>query len=297
MADAIDHFAGGDDDSCRVLIGMSESPDKELRRLQRQLRKGSVELDLARAAQLKSRVAAGFRQQLVGMAPTNDDEVALRRLCWQIEEGKVRVKLHLRYNLHARLYLAYREDPDNPVTAYLGSSNLTMSGLRAQGELNTKITDDLDNERLEAWFNERWNDEWSVDISKDLLAALAESWAGAERRPYHIYLKMAYHLAEEARAGLNEFSLPRDFCGKLFPFQEAAVKIAARHLNECGGVLLGDVVGLGKTMMDSALVRIFRDDFNLRPVIVCPKNLAPMWEQYNSDRDLGARIIPFSMAH
>jgi superfamily II DNA or RNA helicase/HKD family nuclease len=297
VADAIDHFAGGDDDCCRVLIGMSESPDEELRRLQRQLRKGTVELDLARAAQLKSRVAAGFRKQLVGMAPTNADEDALRKLCRQIQDGKVKVKLHLSYNLHAKLYLAYREDPDNPVTAYLGSSNLTMSGLRAQGELNTKITDDLDNERLEEWFNDRWDDEWSVDISKDLLAALEESWAGVERRPYHIYLKMAYHLAEEARAGLNEFVLPRDFRGKLFPFQEAAVKIAARHLNERGGVLLGDVVGLGKTMMASALIRIFRDDFNLRPVIVCPKNLVPMWEQYNHDWDLGARIIPFSMAH
>ncbi len=296
VADAIDHFAGGAA-CCRVLIGMSESPDEELRRLQRQLRKGRVELDLARAAQLRSRVAAEFRRQLVGMTPTNSDEAALRKLCQQIRDAKVQVKLHLSYNLHAKLYLAYRDDPDNPVTAYLGSSNLTMSGLRAQGELNTKITDDLDAERLEQWFNERWDDDWSVDISRDLLVALEESWAGTERRPYSIYLKMAYHLAEEARAGLNEFSLPRDFQGKLFPFQEAAVKVAARHLNERGGVLLGDVVGLGKTMMASALVRIFRDDFNLRPVIVCPKNLLPMWEQYNQQWDLGARVIPFSMAH
>lgn len=298
VADAIDHFAGGEEGCCRVLIGMSESPDQELRRLQRLLRQGADgddDLDLARAAQLKSRVATAFRQQLVGMAPSNRDEAALQRLCQQIRAGKVQVKLHLRYNLHAKLYLAYRDDPDNPVTAYLGSSNLTMSGLRIQGELNTKITDDLDNEKLELWFTDRWEDEWSVDISNDLLVALEESWAGVERLPYHIFLKMAYHLAEEARAGLNEFSLPRDFRGKLFPFQEAAVKIAARHLNERGGVLLGDVVGLGKTMMASALVRIFRDDFNLRPVIVCPKNLVPMWEQYNTDWDLGARIIPYSL--
>lgn len=297
VADAIDHFAGGDEDCCRVLIGMPESPDEELRRLQRQLRKGPVELDLARAAQLKSRVATEFRKQLVGMTPTNKDEVALKKLCQQIQDGKVKVRLHLSHNLHAKLYLAHREDADNPVTAYLGSSNLTMNGLRSQGELNTKITDPLDTEKLSEWFTDRWEDEWSVDISQDLLAALEESWAGEERRPYHIYLKMAYHLAEEARAGLNEFSLPRDFRGKLFPFQEAAVKIAARHLNERGGVLLGDVVGLGKTMMASALVRIFRDDFNLRPVIVCPKNLVPMWEQYNGDWDLGAKIIPYSMAH
>ncbi|MBX0329917.1 NgoFVII family restriction endonuclease [Oscillochloris sp. ZM17-4] len=297
VADSVDHFAGGDDQCCRVLIGMSESLDQELRRWRRQLRKGTEELELSRAAQLKARIAGEFRKQLVGMAPNNSDEVALRTLCRQIQAGKVQVRLHLSYELHAKLYLAFRDDPDNPVTAYLGSSNLTMSGLRVQGELNTKITDDLDTEKLAAWFDDRWNDEHSYPISDEIVAALEESWAGAERRPYHIYLKMAYHLAEEARAGLNEFSLPRDFRGKLFPFQEAAVKIAARHLNERGGVLLGDVVGLGKTMMASALIRIFRDDFNLRPVIVCPKNLVPMWAQYNETWDLGARIIPFSMAH
>ncbi|RRR68902.1 MAG: NgoFVII family restriction endonuclease [Candidatus Viridilinea halotolerans] len=295
VADAINHFAGGDDACCRVLIGMSESPDEELRRLQRQWRKGADELDLARAAQLKTRVAQAFRTQLVGMFPTNADERALCTLRQQIQAGKVQVKLHLSYNLHAKLYLAFRDDADNPVTAYLGSSNLTMSGLRVQGELNTKITDVLDNEKLAAWFVARWEDDWSVDLSRELLAALDESWAGVERQPYHIYLKMAYHLAEEARAGLNEFTLPHDFRGKLFDFQEAAVKIAARHLNERGGVLLGDVVGLGKTMMASALIRIFRDDFNLRPVIVCPKNLVAMWEQYDRDWDLGAKIVPFSM--
>ena len=297
VADSVDHFAGGDGECCRVLIGMSESLDQELRRWRRQVRKGTDEIDLSRAAQLKARIAWEFRRQLVGMAPSNSDEVALRKLCQQIQDGKVQVRLHLSYELHAKLYLAFRNDPDNPVTAYLGSSNLTMSGLRAQGELNTKITDDLDTEKLDVWFDERWNDEHSYPISDEIVAALTESWAGAGRRPYHIYLKMAYHLAEEARAGLNEFSLPHDFRGRLFPFQEAAVKIAARHLNERGGVLLGDVVGLGKTMMASVLIRIFRDDFNLRPVIVCPKNLVPMWAQYNETWDLGAKIIPFSMAH
>jgi len=33
----------------------------------------------------------------------------------------------------------------------------------------------------------------------------------------------------------------------LFEFQVAAVKIAAHHLNKRRGVLIGDVVGLGKT--------------------------------------------------
>ena len=51
---------------------------------------------------------------------------------------------------------------------------------------------------------------------------------------------------------------------QLFEFQTAAVKIAAHHLNQRGGVLIGDVVGLGKTLMATALARIFEDDYLAR---------------------------------
>ena len=54
--------------------------------------------------------------------------------------------------------------------------------------------------------------------------------------PYHVYLKMAYHLSHEARAGLAEFRIPKVFGDRLFDFQAAAVKIAAHHLNKRNGV-------------------------------------------------------------
>ena len=93
-------------------------------------------------------------------------------------------------------------------------------------------------QKLENWFEDRWNDRWCIDISKELVEIIEQSWAREELiPPYHIYIKMAYHLSQEARAGLNEFQIPRDFGDKLFEFQTAAVKIAAHHLNRRGGVL------------------------------------------------------------
>ena len=89
---------------------------------------------------------------------------------------------------------------------------------------------------------------------------------------------MAYHLSHEARAGLAEFRIPKVFGDRLFDFQAAAVKIAAHHLNKRNGVLIGDVVGLGKTIMATAVARIFEDDYGLETLILCPKNLATMWE-------------------
>ena len=105
---------------------------------------------------------------------------------------------------------------------------------------------------------------------------------------------MAYHLSQEARTGLSEFRLPPDFTRQLFEFQVAAVKIAAHHLNKRGGVLIGDVVGLGKTLMATAVARIFEDDYDLETLIICPKNLVPMWEDYRTQYRLRARVLSIS---
>ena len=49
--------------------------------------------------------------------------------------------------------------------------------------------------KLEDWFEDRWNDRWCIDISKELIEIIEQSWAREELiPPYHIYIKMAYHL-------------------------------------------------------------------------------------------------------
>ncbi len=125
-----------------------------------------------------------------------------------------------------------------------------------------------------------------------MVAVIEESWASENLvPPYYVYVKMAYHLAQEARAGLSEFKIPREFGNRLFEFQTAAVKIAAHHLNKRGGVLIGDVVGLGKTLMAAAVARIFEEDQNLETLIICPKNLVPMWEDYCYTYRMRAKVL------
>jgi hypothetical protein len=105
---------------------------------------------------------------------------------------------------------------------------------------------------------------------------------------------MAYHLAQEARAGLSEFRIPAIFNNTLFDFQAAAVQIAAHHLHKRGGVLIGDVVGLGKSMMATALAKIFEEDYHTETLIICPKNLVAMWEDYAHRYRLHAKVLPLS---
>jgi superfamily II DNA or RNA helicase len=170
-----------------------------------------------------------------------------------------------------------------------------MAGLERQGELNVDVLEQDAAAKLQKWFNDRWNDQWCLDISDELAEIVESSWArAAALPPYYIYLKIAYHLSQEARAGLAEFGIPRDFGNELFEFQKAAVKIAAHHLNKRGGVLIGDVVGLGKTLMASALARIYQDDYNVETLIISPKNLVKMWQDYVDRYRLIAKVLSLS---
>ena len=282
------------DGPCRVLIGMQRLPHDDLRDALSLVNSPSG-MDNQTAHRLKVQLAKQLRQQLTIGAPTNADELTLRRLAAQLRAKKVVVKLFLRHPLHAKLYLLFRDDPINPIVGYLGSSNLTFAGLSAQGELNVDVLDQDATVKLKQWFEDRWNDQLCVDITDELVKIIEGSWAReALIPPYHVYLKMAYHLSHEARAGLAEFRIPKVFGDRLFDFQAAAVKIAAHHLNKRNGVLIGDVVGLGKTLMATAVARIFEDDYGLETLIICPKNLVPMWEDYVYQYQLRARVLSLS---
>lgn len=289
--DLISNWDGGPGNQCRLLVGMQRLPQDELR-IGLGAGKDEQPLDNQTALRLKRKLAEEFRVQLTLGMPNNADEAGLQRLAGQLKAGQVSVKLFLKHPLHAKLYLLFRPDPNNPVTGFMGSSNLTLSGLSKQGELNVDVLDHDATQKLANWFEDRWSDRWCIDITAELIEVIEESWAREELlAPYMIYVKMAYHLAQEARAGLNEFRIPPEFGKRLFAYQEAAVKIAAHHLNKRGGVLIGDVVGLGKTLMSTALAKIFQDDHFTETLIICPKNLVKMWEDYVAEYRLLAKVL------
>ena len=276
---------------CRLLIGMHRPAEE----LIRQLYTEQPLPDANYVSQCRLEVARNFRRQLQLGIPTKQDEFTLRRLSEQMKDEKVCVKLYLREPLHAKLYLAYRPDDNfNKIQAIMGSSNLTYSGLTRQGELNAEFGDSDSAEKLARWFDDRWEDKFCLDITKELIDIIDNSWAGKrEIPPYYIYLKTAYHLSEEARSGIKEFTIPAEFKNDLFEFQQTAVKIAARHLNndKRGGAMIGDVVGLGKTITACAIAKMYENTFGSNTLIICPANLQDMWAKYRKQYDLKADIM------
>lgn len=288
---------------CRLIIGMQKMPIDIIRdyfekqgaapaAFDEQIRHAIT--DNTTAVRIKRKVTEDLRQQLTIGVPTAYDEYVLRQLVRQLKSKQVVVKLYLRQLLHAKLYLAYQ--PDSTIGSFLGSSNLTLSGLTHQAEMNTDIFEPDTNQRLAGWFNDRWDDRLSLDITQELIEILEQSWASDRLvSPYHVYLKMAYHLSREAQAGIDQYAIPKIFQRELLDFQEKAVQIAAQHLKKRGGVLLGDVVGLGKTITATALAKTVEYDYP-EVLVICPATLVPMWENYRIQYQLNALVMSLQQA-
>ena len=278
---------------CRLLVGMTKNPFDSI---VEELNPDYVFVDNERAAKLKRKLAEDVKKQLEVGVPTDQDEKTIKMLLSQLKSGKVVIKLFLEYQLHAKLYLSYTSNSLTENVALLGSSNFTFSGLQNQGELNVDVLEQDAAKKLASWFDKRWNSRWCIDITKELIEAIESSWARQDLiPPYHVYMKMAYHLSQEARSGISEFKLPREFRDELLDFQQKAVLIAAQHLNKRNGVMVGDVVGLGKTITACAIAKIMEEDLMLNTLILCPKNLVSMWKGYIEKYGLHAHVLSHSM--
>ncbi|GAC1314268.1 MAG: DEAD/DEAH box helicase [Mucilaginibacter sp.] len=288
----IDHF-NGKDECCRLLVGMQRPEEDLLKLALSNINEGLM--DNPKALAIRKDIARSFRKQLTLGIPNNQDEKTLQKLKHQLIDEKVKVKLFLGHPLHAKLYLLHRTDKVSPLIGFVGSSNLTMSGLSSQGELNVDVLDQDAALKLQNWFDDRWNDRWCIDITKELIEIIEESWA-AEKLipPYYVYLKIAYHLSQEARSGINNYIIPKILKDELLPYQSSAVSLAARHLDKRNGVLIGDVVGLGKTLTATAVAKLFEETFFTETLIICPKNLVRMWDQYVHTYQLRGKVISIS---
>ena len=298
--DLIEQFTGMPGQQARVLVGMFRAPEEELQDALSIL--GRPENSPKAMKQRETRLVESFKQQLIVGMPDNSSETGLRRLVRQLCAGKVKVKVFLPYPLHAKLYLTYNDHPAAPIKAFVGSSNLTGPGLSEQGELNVDVTDSDATAKLKSWFEERWNDPFCRDISDLLAQIIEESWVREEPvSPYLVYLKIAYHLAFEALEAPREYRLPRLFEEKVLAFQRDAILRLRRMLrtdptnpNANRVALVGDVVGMGKTLTATAVAKMYQDDEGGRCIVCCPPKIKGMWEGYLRQYEIAGEVIPYS---
>lgn len=292
--------ASADGPVARILIGMvMAGPQEEtLADLQSSV-DGAVtpEADGSVARERKAALLEQLRMQLMRGLPTAGDRRTLRALAEHLRAGRVEVKVFTRRPLHGKTYVFHRQDLNNPIVGFVGSSNLTAPGLSHNLELNVDVVDTAAAKDLDQWFTDRWEDNFSRTVTHELLELLEESWATTQpRKPYEVFLKVCYDMSRDVREGLAEYSVPVEIDEKLLEYQQTAVRTLARRIITRGGAMLGDVVGLGKTLTAIAVALLLREDGYV-PLIICPKNLVTMWREHLEAYDIHGRVVPYSMAH
>jgi len=245
--------------------------------------------------------AQAIRQSISEMQPGEREAQTITTLAELIASGKLDVRVYTRGVLHAKAYVFdYRNpQPNSRGIGIVGSSNLSEPGLATNTELNVQVDDNADiitgeglHRGLCEWFDQLWAE--AKPFSPELMTELKESWALCVASPYDVYLKMLFELV---RGRIEEEETRLVLPGEipLAAYQKVAVQQAIRMVNDFGGAIVADVVGVGKSFVGSAVARYFYESERRRPLIICPRRLKEMWEKYNKDFHLNAEILPTSL--
>ena len=232
------------------------------------------------------------RESIEHMPQTAADQGVVTKVISLIASGKLQVRVHTKTRLHAKAYIFEYEDARVPRMSIIGSSNLTISGIRDHAELNLKTMERSHSDRLLKWFDDRWNDDGTIEFTTDIVDLLRGSWAGKKYTPKEAYTAAAFRehgTIEKRGVGPGSTKI------KLFDFQKQAVNHAIDKLENYGGVIVADVVGTGKSFIGGTILKYLYDGrrtgTSLTPLVICPPYLIPTWKEYMRDFDIPANVV------
>ena len=231
-----------------------------------------------------------IKQSLEHMSQTVGDRTVVELLIAMMKKEQIEVRVYPKEKLHAKAYIFQPKDTDfSQGMGIVGSSNLSIAGISQNSELNLKTYNSSDVNQLLCWFDELWKD--GLEFTEDFNLILEKSWAGKIYSPQDMFLKAAYMEYKEKLEERHEIDpIWREKFPKLFPFQRNAVDQGLTMFESYGGVIIGDVVGLGKTYVGTALLKYLQLQ-EYRPLIICPPPLIPMWEKFCEDYEVDAKIL------
>ncbi len=214
-----------------------------------------------------------------------------------IAEDKLVIRKTFEPN-HAKLYIFKLEESQiaRNTLFITGSSNLTKSGLFSQQEFNVEISD-YGFDDAEKYFDDLWNK--AVKITEDdvlkqrLLEVLEQETLIKEITPYeaYVYVLKSYldtFKGKEITQSLEELFVNNGY--KRYCYQFDAVKQALNIIEKNNGVIIADVVGLGKTVIACAIAF----ELKKRGIVIAPPGLIgdksknSGWRKYLEDFKLSS---------
>ena len=241
-----------------------------------------------------------LKESLEKMKQENVEENTINILLDLMSPDKkiIKVKVITKEKLHAKAYLLKaKEDSDfrqfsrSDGYGIVGSSNLSIAGLQQSSELNLVTFDEADYTHLSNWFDRLWDE--AEEFTENFEYILGNSWAGKTFSPYDVYVKGMYHemkerLGKDSEKRINPFGT---IGPHLLDFQLDAVHQSISLLEKYRGVIVADVVGLGKTFVATGILKILQMTGGIVPLIICPPVLIPMWEDYMDTYQIHANFL------
>ena len=196
-----------------------------------------------------------------------------------LESGRLHIKKTLEPN-HAKLYLFRVKESHqgliNRAGKFItGSSNLTYSGLRGQHEFNVEMGD-YGWEDAQKYFDELWVTAVPItaqpDRRDDLVRFIRNRTQVAEVTPFEAYvlvLKAYLDLMQQKTIKPHVIRLLEERGYLAYQYQMDAVNQALTIVDQYNGVIIADVVGLGKSVIACMLAR----HLGQRGMVICPPGL------------------------
>ena len=215
-----------------------------------------------------------------------DSSRAVKQLIATLRAGNMEVRRYEKNFLHAKAYIltSANADEDGKSGAVIaGSSNLTAAGLSSNLELNLGRHDAPTVDKAKEWFDRLWEESRPFDLA----AFFDELFK--PKTPFEIFLRVLWELYGD--------EIDQDFAaGEGLPltnFQKHAVIRAVRLIDELGGVIVADEVGLGKTFIAGAILNKYKEK-RQRALLICPASLRDTaWKQFKSEFQLHLETVSF----
>jgi len=203
---------------------------------------------------------------------------------------------------HSKLYLFKLQEQQARVQGMqgsfiTGSSNFTGAGLSGQQEFNVEIRD-YGFSTAESYFDDLWDNATKITEDqkrKEIVIELVKNKSLiADVTPFEAYalvLKTFLDLQEQNLIRSEVIELLRSNYSE-FSYQVDAVNQALNIINEYGGVIIADVVGLGKSVIASMIAK----SIDKKTLILCPPGLIGNkdektgWYEYANNFNLNCNV-------
>jgi superfamily II DNA or RNA helicase/HKD family nuclease len=208
----------------------------------------------------------------------------------KIKDGSLQIKKTPTAN-HSKFYILHNKTGEGMVI--VGSSNLTVSGLKEQREHNIVLLEKHYYDSHIKDFEECWNDPDNIIIT-DLVSS--DNFIKEIRDRIWLYslpepLLMYYRVLSEyfSVIEIEDMKTPLNITGGKFldlKYQKDAINLGIDRIKNFGGVIIADVVGLGKSIVASAIAH----NFGMQTIIIAPPHLEDQWKDYMAEFDFKGQV-------